>query len=141
MGKYDFSELYKDATILDQDFLRNEFGYDIGSEYDEIIYKNYYVNICSAIYNHNVYRPSTNEIEEFLKNGKINKCGCEKYQSAYMTELERKYLFLLAQAKQLKYDQDNGRGSMIRGEDDKFTLCQDSYDLLSRIGLIKLIRH
>lgn len=139
MGKYDFSELYKDATILDQDFLRNEFGFDIGSEYDEIIYKNYYVNICSAIYNNNVYRPSTNEIEEFLKFGKIKRC-CDLIND-FMSEQERKYLFLLAQAKQLKYDQDNGRGSMIRGENGEFDLCRDCYDLLARIGLIKLIRH
>lgn len=135
----EFDNLYKDATMLTQDFLRNEFGYSIDNESDKIIYKNYYNNICSAITSKlNVFAPTSTEIEEILTNGKTSRLY--RFQSLIETEQERKYLFLMAQAKQLKYDIDNGRANNIRGESEGNNICKDSVDLLDRIGLVQKVR-
>lgn len=137
MAKLDYSELYTNCTMLTDDFLASEFGYRLDTEYEEIVYKNYYVNMCDAVYQLNAFRPTSAEIEEILTNGKAERFS--QCKSDIPTELERKYLFLLAQAKQLKYDRDNGRASMIRGENNSFNICEDSKQLLARVGLIQPI--
>lgn len=135
MAELEFKDLYKDRTILTQEFLEVEFGFRVDSEYPEIIFKNYYVNICDAIFQLNVFRPTSEEIEEILTNNQAKRFS--QFKGQISVEKERKYLFLLAQAKQLKYDIDNGRANMIRGE--SFNLCEDSKQLLTRIGLVQPI--
>lgn len=136
---YDFNDLYANATKLDQDFLRNEFGFDLGSASDKIIYKNYYNYILNVVYENNAYRPSGEEVEEILNNGYARRFA--SVCSGITKPLERKYLFLMAQAHQLKYDKDNGRNSMVRGEDGQFDVSRDAMECLSRLGLIKPIAH
>lgn len=133
--KYDFSDLYKNATLLDQDFLRNEFGYSIDTPYDEITYKNYYANICSEIFELNVFAPTSDEIEEFIKTGTLARHP--RWKSKIATEQERKYLFLMAQARQLKYDRDNGRAGMIKGENKEYIICEDTKSQLEKIGFVQ----
>lgn len=122
--KYDFEALYKNATMLDRDFLQNEFGYDLGVAEDNIIYKNYYNYIINAIYENDIYRPSAQDVEKI-----ISRYGNEGV-----------YLFLMAQAYQLKYDMDNGRNAMIRGEDGSLDLNRDTEQCLRRIGLLRKIK-
>lgn len=135
MGKYDFRDLYKDCTLLDQDFLRNEFGFDIGVAEDEILYKNYYNYICGIVNEHNIFQPTSNEIEEILNNGYARRFAI--VCSGITRPIERKYKFLMAQAHQLKYDKDNGRNSMIRGENGEYDVSRDTMRLLNELGLIR----
>lgn len=137
MAELNYNELYKNCTMLTDGFLASEFGYRLDTEYKNVVYKNYYVNICDAVYQLNAFRPTSDEIEEILTNGKAQRF--DQFKSNIETELERKYLFLLAQAKQLKYDIDNGRAGMIRGENKSFNICEDSKQLLTRVGLIQPI--
>lgn len=135
---YDFSDLFSTATKLDADFLRNEFGYSLSTADDLIVFKNYYVTICSAVYERNAFAITNTEIEEILETGLCEKI--QYFESKITSEDERKYKFLMAQAKQLKYDIDNGRSSMIRGADNKYILCEDAKNLLNEIGLIQPVR-
>lgn len=139
MGKYNFDNLYKNATMLDQDFLRNEFGFDLENVNDTIIYKNYYTNIIGVIDELNVFKPTSEEVELYLKNGRIARMWASS--CLIETEEERKYLFLMAQARQLKYDKDNGRTSMIKGEDEKYKICDDTKAILRQLGLLKSVRY
>lgn len=139
MGNYDFESLYENATMLDQDFLRNEFGFNLENENDTIIYKNYYVNILDAIAELNVFKPSSEEIEQYLKEGKIARMWASN--CSVLSEKERKYYFLMAQARQLKYDKDNGRGAMVRGENGEYDICRDTMAMLRKLDLIKKVRY
>ena len=134
-----FKEIYPNATVLTQDFLRNEFGFDLENANDFIVYRNYYIDLISAIDELNAFKPTASEIEEILTNGKTARLY--RFECPVKSENERKYLFLMAQARQLKYDKDNGRASMIRGEDKQYNLCEDTRNLLGRLGLIIPVRY
>lgn len=129
------SILFKNAIILTDNFLKNEYGLDLKNPRSEIIYRNYYFNICNAIADLHYLKPTRENIEEFIKIGNVG-IGEKFIISKVETEVERKYLFLMAQTRQLEYDIVGGRGSMIRGEDGKFNLCPDTWEFLNLLGLI-----
>lgn len=137
-----FEEIYGNATLLDDDWLRNECAYEL-SELSPLqrkaIYKQYYLSICSAINALFYLKPSSAQIEALLENPNYyaqRTCRCANggLSTNVINADERRYLFLMAQYDQLVFDIANGRTSMLRGEDKKWIVAPDALDKLDMLG-------
>ena len=125
------------ATKIDLDFLRNELGYvpNIEASEQQQAFNDSYDRICNYIYYHHFVRPTPQIIEKVLND------TYEPSSDVYCITCKiedvntRKFKFRTAQAKQLIYDLENGKGSMIRGENSD--LCPEAIEALRAIGLIK----
>lgn len=131
-----YKKIFENATILSRPFLRNEAGLDLQNSQDEVIYKNYYIDMCNAVADLHHLKPSRLNIEELIEKGFFEGNAGRIGESNIKDFAEREYLFLMAQAKQLRYDINGGRGGMIRGEDGRFNLCPDAWAILHSLGLI-----
>lgn len=137
-----FNEIYANATMLNDEFLRNECAYEINElspSEREAIYRQYYINMCAAINALLYLKPSSSEIEELLERPNFAKpCCCRLCANGLSTNItnaeERRYLFLCAQYDQLAFDIANGRTSMIRGEDKKWLIAPDALNKLDMLG-------
>jgi hypothetical protein len=110
-------------TKLNDHYLENIMAFSLGDmppNMREATYDDYYYNICALIHNYDVRKFTTSGIEEYISDDRI-----------------KRDLFLSAQAKQLIYDRLNGRGSMMRGEDEKFNVCPDALDRLRLAGFLR----
>ena len=125
-----FSDIYKNATVLTSDWLKNECSYELYMlvpHERKTTYQNYYIDMCAVIHHLHCMRFSPQEVESRLEDpGSL--------ATAVKSPAERKYQFLLATAKQLMYDVANGRTQMIRGEDGNFDLCRDARAILDMLG-------
>jgi hypothetical protein len=131
--------MFENATKLTADWLEKNTGYktDWSPNYTKIKLNEYYVNICNIVHD-NFYLHLTDEaIEEYLLNGTythVDTLENETVITCKITALaDRQYYFLLAQAKQLLYDINNGRASMLSG--GKEAICKDTMHDLDRLGL------
>lgn len=138
-----FDEVYKNATKLTDDFLKNECAYDINElspAQKESIYNQYYLSMCSAVDSLLYLKPSPEEIERLLENPKYlsEKCYCALCKKSLHTSVtnpnERRYLFKMAQYDQLAFDVANGRTAMLRGEDKKWIIAPDALNKLDMLG-------
>ena len=145
MGKHGYKDLFNGRTVLDGDFIKNEMAFDldvISPHEQTAIFNNYYVDICKAIANDDLHylRPSPDMIEQYLTDGFYNTTSGALLEGSIKSNItnpeQLKYYFLLAQGNQLLFDKTNGRTSMLRGEDLKWVLCEDTRELLYMIGLI-----
>ena len=133
----DFTQLFKDATILTADFLKNEFGLNLGmpAEIEQAKFKDYYLTTCEYIREHYYLEPTNTQIEAYLLTGTYTYDTEHVVTCAITDETMRKYIFLHAQAKQLLYDKLGGRGAMLRGEDKQFNVCPDFVNDIKMLGL------
>ncbi len=126
------------ATKLTHDFLLNRLGYNpkLSTTEENFLFDDYYLNTCAYINEHHFTKPSIDTVEKIL-NGqyfpadRVYSIIC----SIGSTEL-RKDLFKLAMAKQLIYDLENGRTSMIKDE-QTYAICPEFKQNLSMLGLIQ----
>lgn len=144
-----FNEVFENATMLTDDFLKNECAYeltDMSPSQRKAIYRQYYINMCMAISDLFYLKPSQREIEELLTTTVISRKWGERYWSplvckethrlptGMMDADERKYVFLMAQYDQLVFDIANGRTTMLRGEDMKWKIAPDALSKLDMLG-------
>lgn len=137
-----FNEVFKNATMLTDDFLKNECSYeltDLSPAQRKSIYRQYYLNMCSAISELLYLKPSSAEIEELLiKPYKETECVFRTRKDVLNTSVmdsnQRQYLFLIAQYDQLAFDVANGRTNMLRGEDMKWKVAPDALSKLDMLG-------
>lgn len=137
-----FDDIFKNATMLSDDFLKNECAYELGDLSPtacKAIYRQYYLNMCSAVSDLLYLKPSSAEIEELLiKPYKETECtfGTKKdvLNTSVIESNQRRYLFLMAQYDQLVFDVANGRTNMLRGEDMKWKVAPDALSKLDMLG-------
>lgn len=137
-----FDEIYKNPTLLTDDWLKNECDYELNElqpSQRQSIYRQYYLNMCSAINALLYLKLSNTEIEELLENPIYNsKCCCRLCTNSLSTNVqnpdERRYLFLMAQYDQLSFDIANGRTAMLRGEDKRWIIAPDALGKLDMLG-------
>lgn len=125
-----FDDIFKNATMLSDDFLKNECAYELGDLSPtacKAIYRQYYLNMCSAVSDLLYLKPSSAEIEELL----IKK---DVLNTSVIDSNQRRYLFLMAQYDQLVFDVANGRTNMLRGEDMKWKVAPDALSKLDMLG-------
>ena len=135
--------MFNASLLLTTDFMVNDMGYERASEWGSVlatsIYKDYYMNACAFIHENFYLKPTTAEIESFVLDGEYTFTDTLENETIVVSTVEeqseRIYLFKAAMAKQLIYDVEGGRGSMIRGEDERFNVC---FDFISRIKMLGL---
>lgn len=137
-----FKEIFKRATMLGDDWLRNEFSYELTSlsrQQRESMYRQYYLNTCSAVNGLLYLKPSLSEVEALLESPIITpSCPSMRGRRGLETNITdgamRRYLFKAAQYDQLIFDIANGRTAMIRGEDKKWLIAPDALSKLDMLG-------
>lgn len=134
--------MFENATKLQADDLRNKTGFELPmpATLRDNRFVEYYLSACAYVAEHNYLRPSPSQIEAFLKDGEVEIKG-SKLISPIEDEGERKFMFIMAQAKQLIYDYTNGRGSMLRGEDKRYNVCEDFVTYIKQLGLFQRTLH
>lgn len=137
-----FEELYKNATKLTDDWLRNECEYSLEAlspSQRNAIYNQYYLNMCSAVNALLYLKPTSDEIEELLNSPITSStCYCRLCRDGLATKVvdseKRKYLFRMAQYDQLTFDIANGRTAMLRDENMKWIIAPDALNKLDMLG-------
>ena len=133
-------DLDKDKTMLNENFLRYSAGFSL----DELTkvqmkttFRNYYDIICNAVNQLHFKKPTPTQIEAFLV-GRSPFGG-----SPLPTEKERKYHFLMAQAKQLYHDINESRLALQQTPIPKnrikklqSLLSEDAEAYLNMLGLV-----
>jgi hypothetical protein len=134
--------MYENTTKPDSDFLKNEAGLDISVYAPAELTKRineYYLNICNAVRELYYLKPTRANVETYIVSGSYDYtdfCGIVTTVECPVSDsAERAYLFKMAQARQLQYDMNAGRAAMLRGEDMKFNLCQDTVSIIKSLGL------
>lgn len=142
-----FNEIYPHATLLTDDFLKNEYEYElyqIKPSERKAIYRNYYLHLCDAIAELHYMRPSPGQIESLLEVPmvSIGDCCMARGLDTKITDPEeRRYLFLCATAEQLIFDLNNGRTAMLRGEDERWDVAPDAKSKLDVLGFVRRSEH
>lgn len=148
MGKYGFKDIYPNATVLDNDFLKNECGFELDmlEQFERnAVYRNYYLFICGEIKKLHFLRPAPKVIEILLDNPFPRTCidgwdfcwsSCTK--RGLFTQIidsnERKYMFLCATADQIIADSAKGRESLLANGNDDRSLSSDAKNKLDMLG-------
>lgn len=129
--------MFKHATLLSKDFLRNELGYKmpLDAATQKAKFKDYYISTCAYIREHHYLKLPPAAIEEYLLMGEYVYDDFNRITCPITYADERKYYLLFAMGKQLIYDFSGGRGAMIRGSDNRFNLCTDFVDTIKLLGL------
>lgn len=129
--------MFKHATLLTADFLRNELGYHmpLDAATQKAKFKDYYISTCAYVREHHFLKLTPAALEEYLQAGEYTYNAQARIKCPLAHEDERKYYFMFAMGKQLIYDFTNGRGAMIRGADKSFNLCDDFVDTIKMLGL------
>lgn len=143
-----FKEIYPNATMLDDDFLKDEFSYSLSQitpKDKQSLYRQYYLHMCAAVSELHYMHPSPSQIEQLLiapnvpiTSNKVNVSFLDCARPDIYTNItdanERKYLFLTAQYHQLAFDVGAGRTAMLRGEDKKWIIAPDALSVLDMLG-------
>lgn len=136
--------MLKNATKLSTDWLYNNMAFSLEGEDNFVREKvsDYYITICGFIQDNHFLKLSAKAVEEYIAEGSYKHTASDDAVITISTDLDsetRRYLFLRSQAKQLIYDFNNGRASMIRGE--RGTVCPDTITILKQLGLYKPSRY
>ncbi len=130
--------MFENATILNNDFMLNEIGYDLKlkTKEENQLFIDYYIKTCSYINTNHFTKPSIDTIEKVLNGTYIPTDKLHSIICSIDSIDLKKYLFKLAMAKQIIYDFENGRTSMQRVE-QTFVVCPEFKSTLSLLGFVQ----
>ena len=130
--------MLKQSTLLDNLFLKDKFNYDakLTKTEEENIFLDYYLKTCQFINENHFARPDIKTIESVI-NGTYVPVDKKFSIVCSISDKElREYIFKSAMAKQFIYDMENGRTSMVKG-DQTFSVCPEFVSNLSMLGFIQ----